>query len=499
MNRRRSIPASALLAAAVVVGSAAAALAGVQGAAPVEDSVEEIIVRFVEPPTDDALDALRIQFPEIVGWRVLRHAPHPRNAPAGVHPLAFVRVAILAGDLDRGVTAIARDVAGSSHIPIVHAEPSPIGWLAVDGTRQEPDDTFRPNDPLYSQQWGPQKIDAPEAWQITRGDSSVVVAVIDTGLAFDHEEFQDGAVWINAGEVPGNGIDDDENGFVDDVVGWDFNDDDASPDDTFGHGTWVAGIIGARLDNRRGVAGLANVRLMIVQAEGGGRAWIPATYYAVDMGAAAINLSQGGGGSKELEMAMAYAHDNGVTVVAASGNFGWQAPAYPARYATVIGVGATDRDDSRAPFSNYGIGLDVVAPGVDIIGPGLDGYHLSSGTSASAPHVTGLVALMYSANPGLAVTDVQGLIRAYADDVGAPGYDEFTAYGRVNARRALAEVTRSLACPADMDADGLVGFDDLIGILDQWGTDAWDADLDDDGIVGFDDLVIVLAAWGPCE
>jgi hypothetical protein len=105
---------------------------------------------------------------------------------------------------------------------------------------------------------------------------------------------------------------------------------------------------------------------------------------------------------------------------------------------------------------------------------------------------------MYSANPGLAVTDVQGLIRAYADDVGAPGYDEFTAYGRVNARRALAEVTRSLACPADMDADGLVGFDDLIGILDQWGTDAWDADLDDDGLVGFDDLVIVLAAWGPC-
>jgi subtilisin family serine protease len=500
VDPRRSMPAAPLLLAAVLVGSAAAPLAGVQVAAPVDGSVEGIIVRFVEPPADDALDALRIQFPEIVGWRALQHVPHPRNDPTGMHPLAFVRIATLARDLDRDVVTTAGNLATLSRVPVVHAEPDWAGSLADEGTRRESDDAFAPNDPLYSQQWGPQKIAASDAWQITRGDNSIVVAVIDTGLVFDHEEFQDDAVWINAGEVPDNGIDDDANGFVDDVRGWNFCDNNGCTEDSHGHGTRMAGIIGARLDNGRGIAGLSNVKLMIISAVGYSQ-WIAATYYAVDMGARAINLSGGGGGgSKELEMAMAYAFDNGVTFVASSGNSGRPIVSAPALYETVIGVGATDRNDARAPFSNYGSGLDVVAPGVAIISPSrLREYETSTGTSPAAAHVTGLVGLMYSINPDLAVADVQGLIRAHADDVGEPGVDEFTGYGRINARRVLVAVRHSLGCPGDVNTDGLVGFDDLIRVLDGWGTDAWDIDIDDDGLVGFDDLAIVLAAWGACE
>ncbi|MHC4545546.1 MAG: S8 family serine peptidase, partial [Planctomycetota bacterium] len=195
-----------------------------------------------------------------------------------------------------------------------------------------------PNDPLFSQQWALDKIDAPEAWDTYTGNSDIIVAVIDTGVDYRHGDLDDN-MWVNRGEIGGNGVDDDENGYVDDVYGYDFINDDGDPADDKGHGTHCAGIIAAEGDNELDVAGVCwDIRIMGLKfldayGYGSNEDAIRAFYYAVENGVDVTSNSWGGGGySEAMEEAVNYAYSQGVIMVAAAGNEYSNLPSYPANY-----------------------------------------------------------------------------------------------------------------------------------------------------------------------
>ncbi len=330
-----------------------------------------------------------------------------------------------------------------------------------------------PNDPAWPNQWGPTRIGAPEAWAVTTGASHVVVAVLDTGIQVSHEDLA-ANLWTNPGEIPDNGIDDDGNGKVDDVWGWRFYHEwawngeeydylprqDNRVADDHGHGTHVAGIAGARINNGVGIAGMAGTaRLMAVKVlDEYGNGWYSdlaqGIVYAVDNGADVINLSVGGEPASEtLQEAVDYAHDHGVLVVAAAGNrdphTGYDAVLYPAACEHALAVAATNQDDARPSFSNHGPQVDVAAPGTDIYSTWYRGnYFTQSGTSMATPHVSGLAALIWSARPNLLAAQVTEIITSTARDVNGgtlqfPGWDEYLGWGRIDAAQALS-VTASL-------------------------------------------------------
>ncbi len=222
-------------------------------------------------------------------------------------------------------------------------------------------------------------IDAPEAWDIETGKSDVVIAVIDTGIDYGHPDLADN-LWVNAGEIPGNGIDDDGNAFIDDVLGWDFFDDDPDPMDPDGHGTHVAGIAGAEGNNGKAVSGVGwRLRLMALKVGGSAGFFTtfdltPAIDYATEMGAKVINASWGGNiFDPALREAIARAGNGGILFVAAAGNGAKNidlSPFYPASYdlQNIISVAATDQNDELAHFSNFGaVSVDVGAPGTNIL------------------------------------------------------------------------------------------------------------------------------------
>jgi len=446
---------------------------------------DEVIIGFEAVPTGSQTAVLEAQFPDIVGWREINHAPHPKNDPAGIHPLAKVRVVLLASGSD----VLAQCRALRHFEGVCYAHPNYIMRPALE-----------PDDPLWPDQYGPQIVEAPLAWDITVGDASVLVAVADTGINFSHEDFQDGMIWTNPGEIPGNGLDDDNNGYVDDVHGWDCVNDDNDPTDADTHGSHVSGILAARTNNGIGIAGMAQVTIVPLQVfdgpSGPWEAFAEAVYYAADNGAKALNFSGIGGTDDEAAAAVEYAWENGMSVVAAAGNSGSEGPFYPAGYESVIAVSATDRYDHRPDWSNYGDWIDVAAPGEDVLSCGAYGstqYLEASGTSMSSPHVCGLVGLMYSRDPMLTPQEVRDLLRENADDLGDPGFDIYFGYGRINAANTIAAID---ICPADFDGDGDVDHIDLEFLLGAWGTP--DGDVDGDGDTDTADLLALLGAWGDC-
>jgi subtilisin family serine protease len=309
-----------------------------------------------------------------------------------------------------------------------------------------------PNDPYWSSQWGPAQIHAPGAWDVTTGQADVVVAVIDTGADMDHSDLV-GQFWVNADEVPGNGVDDDANGKIDDIHGWRFGRDaDGNPygsgnlDDDHGHGTHVAGIVAAAGNNALGIAGIAwGCRLMIVKvldANGDGLESdvASALVYALDNGAKVANLSLGGDvDSPLLRDAADYVSGHGVLVVAAAGNNNG-AVLYPAAYEPVLAVAASDASDGRAPYSSHGPEVDLTAPGSGVYSTCVGNrYCVKTGTSMAAPHVSGLAALIWSRYPGYAVAQVRQTLIDSAQDIGTPGWDEYTGWGRIDAQRAISE------------------------------------------------------------
>ena len=259
-------------------------------------------------------------------------------------------------------------------------------------------------------------MDVVEAWSIQTGDPNLIIAVIDEGVQWDHPDLANN-MWRNPGEFAGNGIDDDGNGFVDDVYGYDFYSNDGDPMDEGGHGTHVAGTICADTNNSIGIAGVVHqckiMALRFLGPQGGSTSdGIASLDYAVQMGATISNNSWGGGGfSQALYDSIAAARDADHIFLAAAGNGGSDGigdnndsgPHYPSNYnlPNVVSVAATDNRDQIAGFSNYGaVSVDIGAPGVDIASTYInDGYIWNSGTSMATPNVTGVVALIRSEFP----------------------------------------------------------------------------------------------------
>lgn len=310
-----------------------------------------------------------------------------------------------------------------------------------------------PNDSNYGKQWGLEQIGAPQAWEVTTGASDIVIAVVDSGIDLEHEDLE-AKVWRNTGEIAFNGKDDDGNGYVDDVEGWHFYTNGAGGDwlvsDDNGHGTHVSGIAAAATNNGKGVAGVAwdspimTVKVLGSDATGPYSSIAAGIIYAVDNGARIINLSLGGESfSQTLCNAVTTATSKGRIVVAASGNDG-PAILYPAMCPGALAVAATDASDEHASFSNAGSRIDLAAPGVNIWSTWyasllhLGTYASRGGTSQAAPFVSGAAALVWSRWPGLTAGGVKAQLLATAKDVGQPGKDDETGWGRLDVAAAVA-------------------------------------------------------------
>ncbi len=451
----------------------------------------ELVIGFGAVPQAGAMAQVERVLGGPADWREIPHAPHPKNDPNGVHPLAMVRVLTLPEGVDPlAVAGAVRALEG-----VRYAHPN---WLT--------EIAFEPNDPRWNQQCGPQAINAPAAWDITRGSSDIVIAVADTGLNFSHEEFQ-GNVYVNPDEIAGNGIDDDNNGYVDDINGRDCIDDTNNMTDGNGHGTHVSGTAAAPINNNLGIAGMSDSSVMVLQVfrSNGGGTWeaiAEAVFYATDNDADLLNYSGGGGGGDGLlSDAVDYAWDNGMPVVAAAGNNNSSSRFYPAAYTPVLAISGTDCNDGRYNNSNRGDWLDVGAPGVDILSSDVGGsssYSTKTGTSMSSPHVSGLVALMLSLNGDLTPQEIRDLLRDNAVDLGDAGYDSLFGYGRVDSLATLLAVPSG--CPADLDGDGDADADDFFDYLDAFAAnDLAICNLDGDGDCDADDFFAYLDAFaGGC-
>ena len=313
--------------------------------------------------------------------------------------------------------------------------------------------TATPNDTSYASQWALENsadadIDASQAWDYGTS-SSVVVAVIDTGVDYTHVDLA-ANIWTNTREVAGNGVDDDGNGYTDDIRGWNFVSNNNNPADDNGHGTHVAGTIGAVGNNGIGIAGVAwSVKVMALKfmdATGSGNLSdaVAAIDYARVNGAKVINASWGGGGfSSLLQSAITRFQNAGGVFVAAAGNDGANnatTPSYPANYPNVISVAASTSTGTLASFSNYGTNVDIVAPGQNILStiPG-NRYTSYSGTSMASPHVAGAFALLWGQSPTLTATQLVSLVMSNTDAV----LTNRTQYGRLNVGKAAAALAAS--------------------------------------------------------
>ncbi len=314
------------------------------------------------------------------------------------------------------------------------------------------------NDSLVSQQWYLQKIDVEQAWQVSQGKAEIILAIIDTGIDYTHPDLAP-SLWINESEKNGLvGVDDDQNGLIDDVQGWDFTDapdfpdggdylnPDPDPMDEFlgGHGTEIAGIIGAQVNNRIGIAGIAP-RIKIMNLRAGTAAGyleeddvIRAMLYAYQMGATIINMSFGDRKiSTVFKDVVHYLWQKGITMVAAAGNEGQPQVYYPAALKETIAVGSSEQNDQLSAFSNFGYGLDLVAPGVNIMSTAPhNSYRSVSGTSFSAPMVAAVCALVSSTHSGIKNESVRAILKN-TTDWHSPNLAFHLGAGRLNAGNAL--------------------------------------------------------------
>lgn len=393
-------------------------------------------------------------------------------------------------------------VAAGARIDLSHGPGSflvaegALGAFRLPGVRfVEPDveatwDGAAPDDPRWSEQWGPQKIAAPDAWATTFGSDEVVVGVVDSGIDLTHPDLRS-RLWRNPAEVA-NGRDDDGNGFIDDIHGADCRDGDGTPQDDAGHGTHVAGIIAAAVGNGEGIAGVdGRARIMALRFLGpNGRGRISDAVrcldYAIAAGARVTNHSWGTSyRSQALEEAVARARDAGVLVVASAGNDGADLDVagshYPSgfEYDNVVAVASTTSYDTLAASSNRGRStVDIAAPGVGIISAVPGGYAKKSGTSMAAPHVSAVAALTLAAHPAL---DVAGVVARLLGSVDrTPELEGSVASGgRLNAART---VEHDVASPATPVLHGLTPLRTPVSV-----TIAWTAP-DEDGRVGADPI-----------
>jgi len=386
-----------------------------------------------------------------------------------------------------------------------------------------------PNDPLYTNQWALNNtgqgffsvvrlggynndtlavisgvadadIDGLETFENPPAVTDpVVVAILDTGVDYDHPDLADN-MWHNAGEVE-NGIDDDHNGYIDDILGWDFNGfseynyGDNQPSDSHGHGTHCAGIVAGVVNNALGIAGATpNARIMALgmihdfTVVGGVRA----ITYAADNGADVISMSWGMSWIvPPLEEALDYAREQGTVLIASAGNNGYERINYPAGFSSTIAIAATDWNDHITGFSTYGENINLSAPGYSILSLRAAGtdmyadhnepnvhiiaedYYLASGTSMSGPYTAAVAAYVRAVSPGLSPDAVQAVLESSADDYtdpfgegwNLPGWDKYSGYGRVNLTAAIAAAPR---CRAVITQPA--SFATITGTIDIYGS-----------------------------
>lgn len=331
-----------------------------------------------------------------------------------------------------------------------------------------------PNDSLVSQQWALSKIRAFDAWNISTGSDTVLMGIIDTGIDYNHPDIKD-KLFLNNGEVgidnfgrdkSNNGMDDDRNGFIDDYRGWDFTDRvgfpfdstggdylnwDNNPFDEQGHGTFIAGIAGAKTNNIIGIAGAApGVKLLNIRAfdqNGFGEEddVASAILYAVKMGCKVINMSFGDEAfSYVLRDVIRFAYSQNVVLVASAGNSGSSDPHYPSSYSEVISVGNSTEQDFVAGSSNTGSTIDLVAPGSFIITTARsNSYAMINGTSASAPFVSAAASLLLSVR-NFSNEEIKQILKSTSDDIGESGWDLKSGAGRLNIFKTLSVTAPSI-------------------------------------------------------
>jgi len=286
------------------------------------------------------------------------------------------------------------------------------------------------DDAQYPSLWGIKKIKADCAWDTNIGAGNIKVAVVDTGVDYNHEDL--------AGTV---------------IKGYDFVNNDNDPKDDQGHGTHVAGTIAATINNNKGVVGVGpNVKILAVKVCNSGgscpySAIANGIIYAADNGARVINLSLGGGPSQTVKNAVDYAWNKGVMLACAAGNGGPGPTTYPGAYPSCLAVAATDQNDQRAGFSQYAPD-GVSAPGVSILSSLPNNQYASwNGTSMATPHVAGLAGLLFAQNPNRTNARVRQILTATTDDIGAPGKDGIFGFGRINAQKAVLYQCTGNSCP----------------------------------------------------
>lgn len=334
-----------------------------------------------------------------------------------------------------------------------------------------------PNDPQYGDQYHHPLMQNDDAWDITLGDASIIVAVADDGVQTTHPDLAPN-IWTNPGEIAGNGLDDDANGYVDDFEGWDCLNDNNDPNPNSNnndHGTHVAGIAAARTDNGTGVSGTAGgSTIMPVQFYTAGESWTAANVseafrYATDNGARIINMSYNLNawvGNKTVEAAFDYLYDADVLHFNSAGNGNQFNPPRQIFHQTFL-VANTTSSDQRSSSSNYGVGVDLAAPGSSVLSTVTNsGYGFKSGTSMAAPNACGVAALVWSANPGWTRDQVAAQVLGTTDNIDAanPGFEGLLGTGRVNAFRALTE---TLPAPSLVSSTGLPSSSEFAGSISE--------------------------------
>nr|AGF93452.1 peptidase S8 and S53 subtilisin kexin sedolisin [uncultured organism] len=305
-----------------------------------------------------------------------------------------------------------------------------------------------------STRWGLSAIKAKRAWNVTKGSDEVTVAVIDSGVDRSIPSLRRN-IWKNEDEIPGNGIDDDNNGYVDDVSGWDFRERDSLNDsysDLHYHGTFVAGLVASSYNRETGSGGVAqkvslmDLRFLNREGQFYRSDWnklADAIDYAVDNGADIINMSLYANikPPESVHSAIRRAETRGTLVVGIAGNNG-SSVRYFGNWEETFTVGAVNKKKRRAYFSNYGSAVEIMAPGQSVLSyrPG-GATATASGTSFAAPHVAGTAALILSQNPNMSLNELKNVLRNSARDIAGPGKDDKTGYGILDTESGLNAIT----------------------------------------------------------